>query len=155
MHWFVREGTGNRAKATKSQLKWFSEELQKVNSKRLTLHKGYPHSTAQTFSLPLNYYDLKELEAKTYTDLWRAKIQLAKLKLVWVVNVRGGNWNWSTWLEKVKRRFELVLIEKIDEVWKEACEIEAMRQRIIVNRRKAKNNNCQKWKSPEVKFKPA
>ena len=30
-----------------------------------------------------------------------------------------------------------------------------MRQRIVVNRRKAKDNNCQQWKSQEVKFKPA
>ena len=69
-------------KATKSRLKWFSEELKKDNCKRLTLHKGYPHSTAQAFSLALNYCHLKELEAKTDTDLWRAKIQLAKLKAV-------------------------------------------------------------------------
>ena len=112
------------AEANESDLKSFQKQLEKINRKSFKVHKGYPSSTAQAFSLALNYCHLAELVAKTDRDLWKAKIQLAKIKAVWVLDVRGGSSNWHTWLEKVKKRCNKVLVGKINEVWQEACEIE-------------------------------
>ena len=84
------------AEASESELKSFQKQLEKINCKSFKVHKGYPSSSAQAFSLALNYCHLAELVAKTDRDLWKAKIQLAKIKAVWVLDVRGGSSNWYT-----------------------------------------------------------
>ena len=62
--------------------------------------------------------------------LGMAKIQMAKLKAVWVVDIRGGRKNGRTWIEKLKKRCNLVLAGRIDEVWDQACETEKKRRAI-------------------------
>ena len=57
---------------------------------------------------------------------------------VWIVDFRGGKKNGRTWIERVKRRCNLVLAGRIDEVWQEACEIELKRQAI---RKRSKTRN--------------
>ena len=102
---------------SEEEQKSWALELEKLNRKHLTTHKGYPPRTAQRFSLALDYCHQAELNAKTDRELWKAKIKLAKLKAVWIVDVRGSVKNGRTWIEKVKRSCNLVLIGKVDEVW--------------------------------------
>ena len=105
---------------------WIAE-LEELNRKHLVLLKGYPQPTAQSFFLALDYCHQAEINAKTVKEIWMLKIQLAELKAVWVLDVRGGRKNGRTWIEKVTKRCNLVLAGRIDEVWQEACEIEMKR----------------------------
>ena len=57
------------------ELQCLRTKLQKINTKHIRIHKGYPHGSAQAFSLALNYCHFAELEAKTdKQQLWKAKI---------------------------------------------------------------------------------
>ena len=129
--------------ATKEEQNRWVLEVEKLNRTHLNLYKGYPQATAQSFSLALDYCHLAEVEAKTDRDIWMAKIQLAKLKAVWVVDLRGGRKNGRTWTERVKRRCNLVLAGRIDEVWDEACKIETKRRAIIKNRNRRGRNGVE------------
>ena len=129
--------------AGKLEIKRWKSYLSKIKRRKLTIHKGLPAAVGQSFSLALNYCHLAELEAKSDTELWKAKIQLAKLKAVWVVDLRGGLKNGRTWEEKVRRRCNLVLVGKIDEVWQEACEIEEKRMKIREKKNDRMRNGIQ------------
>ena len=58
-----------------------------------------------------------------------------------MLDVRGGLKNGRIWIEKVKKRCNLVLAGKIDEVWKEACEIENKRPVIRSKKTNRRNKN--------------
>ena len=132
------------AEASQRELRQWSALVEKIACTNLTLHKGYPPGVSQAFSLALEFCHLAELEAKTDKELWRAKIQLAKLKAVWVVDLRGGAKNGRTWLEKVRRRCNLVLVGKIDSVWEEAITIEKKRKSYNAQK-KARRTNGIVW----------
>ena len=71
-----------REDVSESDVKIWSIEIENINKKRLTLHKGYPPKVAQSFSLALDYCHQAELNAKTIGDIWKAKVLLVKLKAV-------------------------------------------------------------------------
>ena len=115
---------------TEAEQNRWALEVEKLNRVQLTLYKGWLQPVAQSFSLALDYCHQAEVNAKTDRDIWMAKIQMAKLKAVWVVDIRGGKKNGRTWIEKLKRRCNVVLVGKIDKVWNQACEIETKRSAI-------------------------
>ena len=85
-----QKSTAVESHLKKEELSYYATELEKVKRKRITINKGVPTAASQAFSLALNYCHLAEVEAKTDRDLWKAKIQLSKLKAICVVDLMGG-----------------------------------------------------------------
>ena len=87
----------------KNEFEEYAAQLAEVVRTKLTLYKGVPMGACQAFSLALNYCHFAELEAKTDRDLWKAKIQLAKLKAIWVIELRGGKKRGQEWRRSRER----------------------------------------------------